>query len=505
MPLAQLDLAALRRWVITARADLDAYAEALNDLNVFPVPDGDTGSNLLMTMSDAVEVIDDEAPGDIRAATAAMARATLVSARGNSGVILSQLARGVAEVVSEAGQQPLDGAQLAAVLTRAAELAEGGVSAPVPGTILTVAAAAAEAAAAASGSGAALPDVVDTAVSAAADALLRTRTDNDVLRRAGVVDAGGAGYLVVLEALQRVVRGEGGLATTAGSVPEWLRTSRSGNAVQQCAAEGVLGGPSYEVMFLLDDATPESVTTLKTTLDGLGDSLVVAGGPEEYSVHVHVDDVSAALNAGADAGRPHRFRITRFADQTPDGDAAARPEVAVLALVCGAGMAQQVRRTGPGITPVQDWREPDALRRLLGERTLVLCADPEARNAAESLAGEHRLEIVGHNAVDVIAAAAVIDTTDDFARMRRAAEDAVVDVRAERIVGDPGQDALMSLVLELLEESPGGELLTLVAGDALSDERLDRVVEAVHAQRPQLDIARITGDGDDVLLTVGVE
>ncbi|MBB2890847.1 DAK2 domain-containing protein [Flexivirga oryzae] len=508
MPLAELDLAALRRWVISARADLDAYAEALNALNVFPVPDGDTGSNLLMTMRDAVDALDDEAPEDIRTATAAMARGMLVAARGNSGVILSQLARGVAEVVSAAGPQPLGPERLAAVLTRAAELAQDGVAAPVPGTILTVAAAAAEAAHRASDAGADLEQVVGSAVDGAREALLRTRTENDVLRRAGVVDAGGAGYLVVLEALQRVVHGEGGLATTEASIPEWLRLSRTGQ-VDACSADSVPGGPSYEVMYLLDGATPETVATLKAALGALGDSIVVAGGDGEYSVHVHVDDVSAALNAGVEAGRPHRFRITRFADQDAGAragadQAAARPQVCVLALVSGAGMAQQVRATG-GATPVQDWREPQALRRLLGRRTLVLCTSPQARAAAQTLTGECEVRVVGDSAVDVAAAAVVIDPGDDFERICRVAEEAVDDVHSVRVVGDPGQDALMHEVSDLLDDDSAAELLTLVAGDALSDERLAGLVAMVRAERPHLDIAQVTGDGDDALLTIGVE
>jgi len=504
MPLAELDLAALRRWVISARADLDAYAEALNALNVFPVPDGDTGSNLLMTMRDAVDALDEEAPDDIRTATAAMARGMLVAARGNSGVILSQLARGVAEVVAEAGPQPLGPERLAAILARAAELAQDGVSAPVPGTILTVAAAAATEAHRASDGGADLAQVVGSAVQGAREALVRTRTENDVLRRAGVVDAGGAGYLVVLEALQRVVHGEGGLATTEGTAPDWLRLSRIVQPEQAHACEEGPGGPSYEVMYLLDEATPQTVATLKATLDTLGDSLVIAGGPHEYSVHVHVDDVSAALNAGAAAGRPHRFRITRFADGAGAAAATKRPQVVVLALVSGAGMAQQVRATHGG-TPVRDWHEPQALRPLLGAQTLMLCTSPRARAAAQKLAGECELRIVGDNAVDVAAAAVVLDPGDEFERICQVAQEAADDVLSVRIVGDPGQDALMHEVTDLLAEQPGAELLTLVAGDALSDERLAALVAMVRADRPHLDIAQVTGDGDDALLTVGVE
>ncbi|MFC6707757.1 DAK2 domain-containing protein [Flexivirga alba] len=240
MPLAHLDLAALRRWVITARADLAAYADALNDLNVFPVPDGDTGSNLLMTMSDAVDELDRRAPETIVIATAAMAAATLTAARGNSGVILSQLSRGVSEVVEAAGGQQIGGHQLALALTRAAQLAHDGVSAPVPGTILTVAEAAGSAATDADSVTADLVGVVDAAVKGAGDALLRTRIDNPVLCRAGVVDAGGAGYLLVLEALQRVIHGDGGLATTGENSRTGCGSARTAQVRWICRLTAVI-------------------------------------------------------------------------------------------------------------------------------------------------------------------------------------------------------------------------------------------------------------------------
>lgn len=500
MPLDRLDLAALRRWVITARADLDAYAEPLNALNVFPVPDGDTGSNLLMTMSDAIDAMDEEAPDDIGGAAAAMARATLVAARGNSGVILSQLARGVDEVVAGAGPRSLDAAQLAAVLVRAAELAEDGVSVPVPGTILTVADAAAAAARRASDSGAGLTGVIDAAVRGATDALLRTRTENDVLLQAGVVDAGGAGYLLVLEALQRVVRGEGGLATTGGTVPEWLRISRSeSRAILDCGPTGEGGGPSYEVMFLLDEAAPDTVARLKGRLDALGDSLVIAGGPDRYSVHVHVDDVSAALNAGADAGRPHRFRITRFADRA---DAVAAESV-VLALVTGAGMAKQLQRSG--VAAMTDWADGARLGARIGRsHTLLLCASEQARETGLRL-GRDDVEVVGENAVQVLAAAAVLDRSGAFEQQCAAAREAAEDVLSDRIVGDPGDDALMERVRDLLERAVAPEILTVVAGDELSASRADRLVRAVRQDRPDLHVVHVERGGDDALLTVGVE
>lgn len=504
MPLAHLDLAALRRWVITARADLAAYAEALNALNVFPVPDGDTGSNLLMTMSDAVDELDRRAPEDLVAATAAMADATLTAARGNSGVILSQLSRGVSEVVAAAGGREIGGSQLAEVLARAAQLAQDGVSAPVPGTILTVATAAGEAATEAAGAAADLAGVVDAAVKGAGDVLLRTRIDNPVLSRAGVVDAGGAGYLLVLEALQRVVHGAGGLATTAGEQPEWLRISRTGKGSVElpvdCGDHAPADGPSYEVMFLLDGTTETAVGDLKATLHDLGDSLVVAGGPDRYSVHVHVDDVAAAVNAGVGSGHAHRFRITRFADHRSEEP----PDIAVLALAHGQGVAHQLQRAG--IPTVTDWTDEVALSARLGRSgTLLLCAAPDAYDAAQALGPEHDVVAVGRDSAQAIAAATVLDTDADFEQLCATARDAAADVRSSRIVGDPGDDALMGQIRELIHSTGEAELVTLVTGDGLDAERIDGLLNAVRREHPSVDVTHVAGGIGEPLLTIGVE
>lgn len=503
MPLAHLDLAALRRWVITARADLAAYAEVLNGLNVFPVPDGDTGSNLLMTMRDAVDELDRRAPDTIATATAALAQAALTAARGNSGVILSQLSRGVSEVAAADGGETLGAHQLVQVLVRAAQLARDGVSAPVPGTILTVADAAARAAA--DDSDTDLSGIIDRAVEGAAQALLRTREENPALRRAGVVDAGGAGYLLVLEALQRVIHGEGGLAVTAGTEPEWLRISRdytgSGPAELpvDCGDHAPVDGPSYEVMFLLEQADSDAVAALKTRLHELGDSLVVAGGPDRFSVHVHVDDVAAAVNAGVAAGRAHRFRITRFADQT----AGQTPEFAVLALAHGQGVAHEFKRAG--LTAITDWDDPDRLRSQLGRTgTLLLCACPEAYDAAGGLHAEG-VTVVGHDAAQALAAAAVLDADAGFDQLREAAREAAADVVSVRIVGDPGDDALMQQIQEVIDSAPGAEMVTLVTGDGLTAARIDNVLRTVTASHPTLAITHVAGGVGEPLLTVGVE
>ncbi|HEX6445785.1 MAG TPA: DAK2 domain-containing protein, partial [Streptosporangiales bacterium] len=291
-----LDVAGLRAWCHAAVSGLAQVRDAIDELNVFPVADADTGANMHRTMLAAAEAAD-AADAEARplAAWASVARAAMLGAQGNSGVILSQLLRGLAE------RAPATGADLAAALGHATDLAYAAVGEPVEGTMLTVARAAAEAAAkgAATGDGT-LPAVAGAAARGAREALGRTPDQLAVLAEAGVVDAGAAGLVVVLEALATVCSDE----PAPGGPPE-IPARRPGR--HRAPVDGA--GPAYEVMYLLD-APEEAIGPLRRRLAALGDSLVVVGGVEDgWSVHVHVDDVGPALLAGIDAGRPHRIRV----------------------------------------------------------------------------------------------------------------------------------------------------------------------------------------------------
>lgn len=511
MPLAHLDLVALRRWVITARADLAAYADALNHLNVFPVPDGDTGTNLLMTVDGALAQLGDEAPSDIQHAAATMSEATLTSARGNSGVILSQLTRGIADVLEEVDDDTLDGHHVAAILSRAARLARDGVSRPEGGTVLSVASAAASAAVAADAAGADLAGVVDAAVAGAGEALIRTRTEHEVLRRAGVVDAGGAGYLLVIEALQRVVRGDGGLAMSPGSAPEWLRISLDSAAVgpsgvppDVCASESYDGGPAYEVMFLLAESDDARVRSLKQQLDTLGDSLVVAGGPRLWSVHVHVDDVAAAVNHAVDAGRPHRFVISRFADEDHPRARGAR----IVAIVRSDGVAEVAQAAGAEV--LRSAAEEVLHEAFAGHDvdTIVLCGGAQIRQAVEhwSIGSPYRarFRLIGASSVEIIAALAVLDHDQAFEVQLSAVQDAADTVTWSEIVGGDSDDVVMRQARAFIDESvPRRELVTLVTGEHVS--WADDLASQVRAAYPHLEVLTVVGGAGEPTLTIGVE
>lgn len=502
MVLNELDLDALRRWVVAARADLTTHAEALDRLNVFPVPDGDTGSNMRVTVQQAVRALAAESPEDLAEAAALLARAMLISARGNSGVILSQLVAGVGATVQERGGAPLDGAGLARALRAASDRAWAGVARPVEGTILSVAGAAADGAeAVASGS---LLEVTTAAADAALQALERTTGQLRVLRNAGVVDAGGAGYLLVLEALLRVVRGRAGLADPdrlaawlpqSGERPE-TQPDRSGPA-----AHASPDGPAYEVMYLLEHSDSERVVGLKEALDALGDSLVVAGGPELWSVHVHTDDVAGALEAGVTAGRPHQFSITRFADATNHQEPAQGNDPRLAAVVSGSGLAELVRRRGGMPVPSSGVAASRLAGLLDGARGVVLCDSEAARAVADEVAAERDdLVVAGRHPAHLVAALDVLDLDAPAADTVEQLAECERDIRALDLDGSPDEVAA-----QVADQIGDAELLTVVTGSAAAAADAQRVVELLTTACAGVDIVHIDGGSPSPTYAIGVE
>jgi DAK2 domain fusion protein YloV len=319
--LSVLDVRAVRRWALLTRSVFAARRVEIDALNVFPVPDGDTGTNLFLTFDGAVERMlthDPHGAGDL---LAAFAKALLWTARGNSGVILSQLARGLAEACAEA--DVIDGPLLARGLVRAEQRGRQAVTEPQEGTILTVATAMATAAVAAAEVDAP-PDqrlyaVSLAALEAARLALEHTPEQLPVLARAGVVDAGGAGLVILLECLERICSGQRGRPTSDDTSlrrgrfrTEPVGLAGAGRAEAALHDDTAGDSPAYEVMYLLADSDEDAVAVLRARLVELGDSVLVVGGDGEWNVHAHVDDAGAAVEAGIVAGRPHRVRITRL-------------------------------------------------------------------------------------------------------------------------------------------------------------------------------------------------
>lgn len=542
MALSTLDLDALRRWIVGARTDLAQFADRINALNVFPVPDADTGTNMLLTLDGALGSLTFTDPHDLAASARDLAEATLMAARGNSGVILSQLARGVAEVLCESEDQTVPPHQFALALRRASDYAWRSVSMPVDGTILTVAAAAADGAELANQDD--LLAVVDGAVDSAKAALLQTREQLDSLERAGVVDAGGAGYLLVLESLQRVVHSDSSLVVTATEPPSWLELPASPPVGGVC--DHAHDGPGYEVMYLLSDTDEDRVSDLRDALHRLGDSLVVAGGPDTWSVHVHVDDVAAALNAGVEAGRPHRFSVTRFEDELaarPPVAVAAQPTTAVVAVALADGLAELAKGEGRIVVAGDAGRiaRSNASRavRETGLQSVLLLADSSrAQTTADALAktlqdkGLRVMRPGAHGPVEFLSALAVARSDQEPDDVIAAVDAALIDLSTAsvRIAGDDVETAAgraekgevvgyldseavaharesLPVAAELLrtlvaEHDP--ELVTLVTGEKTPSALADTLRTDLSRHHPDIEVTVVEGRIQE-LLAIGVE
>jgi DAK2 domain fusion protein YloV len=310
-----LSAADLRRAVLRFRDALRAHQEELNRLNVYPVPDGDTGTNMALTL--------ESVSAELRTADSmdevchAVSRGSLMGARGNSGVITSQILRGLVE-----GFGVLDavrGVDLRSGLRRGSDTAYQAVMRPVEGTILTVVREAAEAVEALGGEPT-LAAALERAYDAAYDAVERTPQLLPALRDAGVVDAGGKGFTLLLAALLEVVSGR------AIPEPEVVTTPA---AVAAHLAGDEVSSLRYEVMYLLD-APDETLPAFRNAWSAIGDSIVVVGGDGLWNCHIHTNDIGGAVEAGIDAGRPHKIRITDLVEQVEEEERWVR-EADVLA------------------------------------------------------------------------------------------------------------------------------------------------------------------------------
>jgi uncharacterized protein len=333
----------LRQVIGTFRDGLRSHQELINRLNVYPVPDGDTGTNMALTLESVTAEIDELDAPDLDATCRAIAHGSLMGARGNSGVILSQLLRGISEGLNCPSRRP--GAQeLSDALTIADRLAREAVMRPVEGTILTVARGAAEGARSAAEAGKALIDVAEASRTAAAEALALTPTQLPVLEQAGVVDAGGSGYLLFFDALLTVVDGRAMPSPPELSTQPFVALSPVPSAATASGGSGDddLAGLRYEVMYLLE-APDETIPPFKEVWAGLGDSIVVVGGDGLWNCHIHTDDIGAAIEASIDAGRPRAIRVTDLLDQVEE-----ERWVREGAGTVGSGPAE----TPPGPTPV---------------------------------------------------------------------------------------------------------------------------------------------------------
>jgi hypothetical protein len=338
----------LRATIATFAELLRSHKEVINRLNVYPVPDGDTGTNMTLTIESVVAEL---APlgGDASMAEVchAIAHGSLMGARGNSGVILSQLLRGLVEKFKSTSEISTE--LLAQSFEHADVLARQAVVRPVEGTILSVARAGAEGARSQRGS---LTTMVRGARDNARDALAFTPEQLPVLKEAGVVDAGGAGLLLFFDALCVVV------ANDPAPEPPPVESIVL-HVHEQPGHYGAVDVANlrYEVMYLLD-ADEVKMHAFREVWAGIGDSIVIVGGDGLYNCHIHTDEIGAAIEAALDAGTPREIRITDLSEQiveerwVREGSAAqpedvtTAPATSVVAVVVGDGVGRIFRSLG---------------------------------------------------------------------------------------------------------------------------------------------------------------
>ncbi len=533
--LDRLDAAAVGRWCAAGLDALRRHQREIDDLNVYPVPDGDTGTNLVLTLTAAHEALPAD-PADLGTTLHCLARGALLGARGNSGVIVSQLLKSFAESLPGAsvagasvagGGAAVDGAAFAEALARAARAAREAVAVPVEGTVLSVADAAARAALEIGSAD--LGTVVKAAAEGAARGLARTPEQLPVLAAAGVVDAGGRGLCVLLDALVEVVTGVvRPVAPVAPAPPAAVARREAGSALY-----------GYEVQYLLD-APGSALDRLRAVLSGLGDSLVIVGTDDTWNVHVHVNDIGAAIEAGIEAGRPHRITVTRFADQAAPAAPEPQPRGAVV-VVTGAGLAEVFRREGAVAVPGPSPSTAEilaAIRAAGADEVVVLPNGPAVHGVAAAAAEEARADgvrvgVVPTRAeVQALAALAVRDVTrrfeDDliamaeaagacrYAEVTTAAREAVTvagvcrpgDVLAlvEGEVNLIGAD-LVQTCRELVDRllAGGGELVTLVTGAGAPADLGPALREHLGQRWPFVEVQLLHGGQPRSPLVMGVE
>ncbi len=549
-----LDASALRDWAHTAVGDLITHIDEINRLNVFPVADADTGVNMLFTMRSALAEANTEAKSaDVVTLAAALSTGALNGARGNSGVILSQILRGIADVTAHAADDSggrlddVDAALLGAALHRGVDLVVASMGGQeVHGTIVSVLKAAGDAVERAAKAGASLPQAVTAAGDAAVVALEKTPEQLDVLGEAGVVDAGGRGLLVLLDALRSTVTGQAPSRKVYEPAPRRAAAQPAGDFAPAPA-------PQFEVMYLLGGCDAGAAESLRERLDELGESVAIAtaGVVGGYSVHVHTDDAGAAIEAGLAIGDPRRIQISVLTHGTsglPPGSWTR--ERAVLAVVDGDGAAELFSEEGACVlrpdahaeNPINVITAQQLLRAVVDTGAAQVMVLPNGFVAAEELVagctaaigwGIDVVPLPTGSMVQGLAALAVHEpgrqAVDDGYTMARAAGSArhgAVRVAAETaltwagtcepgdglgIAGDevlivaPDVATAASGLIDLLLGA-GGELVTVLVGACIDAEFVESQLQAhVHDRHPGTELVTYrTGHRGDALL-IGVE
>jgi DAK2 domain fusion protein YloV len=537
--LEQLGADALRHTLVTYRNTLKRHQADLNKLNVYPVPDGDTGSNMARTL-DAVVAELDKHPDSLNETYNAISHGSLMGARGNSGVILSQILRGLSATLKGAGEH--GAVKVAEALKAASVAAYDSVLKPIEGTILTVVREAADAAVRAASDGATLAAMLRVARAAGRESLANTPELLPVLKEAGVVDAGGAGFLLLLDSALHVVDGEPlpEPANLSGPNTEQLIAVMKRGETDAANGAGVdVSELRYEVMFLLEIDDTKS-REFKLKWGEIGDSIVVVGGDGLYNCHIHTNDIGAAIEAPISlGGRPHQIRVTDLFEEVaeehekreaqigaPTSNYTALPAVtcAVVAVASGDGIAELFGNLGVhGVVTGGQTLNPstqellDAVEHMNASQVVILpnnkniipvaqqvdgltkkdvrvvptCSMPEALAALVAYDPAASAE---HNGTAMAKAAAAVVTGEITTAVRDTKTDAGA-VKAGDTIGLVRGDGVVAIAPDVFEcatallkhiVTDNRELLTIIVGVDAAADTTERIVTWVGEHFPAI-------------------
>ena len=506
-----LEAETVRAWAQASRAALAASRDRIDAVNVFPVPDSDTGTNVLLTVTggfEALEALPVAAGQDAHDVASAFARGALRAARGNSGVILSQYLTGFARALPA---RP-GAAEVADALGAAGRSARGSMREPQEGTVLTLADVVARSAQAAVGTGADLPTMLRTVVADAHVALARISAVHPVLRAARVVDAGACALLVVLDALAGVVSG---LPDRADRL-DWLPVG----PVHPWPIEPA--GGAFEVMLLVSADGPgtDLGAGLQASLAAVGDSVAVVGADGWWHVHVHTDDPAAAIAAARPGGIGRREQVlVRLVDAAHAGGTRVGDDQRWGVVVCTAAPALAGWYASTGAVTVV--RCPEAsvqvahLRRAVADtgaaQVAVLAGDAVERSPLATLVGSPapgvRVEVVdGDDELAVAVAALALAGASASDAGLRSAHLALGRLRAVTLDGDVTALALGGAAGSLVRSTPGhGESLTVVVRDAPSELLLAELTAYLAAHHPGVEPTLVGPTGHGPAALVGLD
>ena len=519
-----------------ATALLSANVDAVNALNVFPVPDGDTGTNMHLTMEAVVEEAASVTSTSAADVATAMAKGALMGARGNSGVILSQFFKGLASGLEDAAV--LDGDRLAAALEVGRDQAYKAVGEPVEGTMLTVIRTAAQAARNTAGSGGSLIEVLESVSAASRESVALTPTMLPVLRQAGVVDAGGHGLAIILEGLRRSAAGDDSSPSEVPP-PDPVGVDEHEGIVStdflQAAEEDIYGYCTQIVV----EGTGLDVDDIRERVTAMGRSVVVVGDDSIANVHVHAEDPGPVVSLGVSLGVLGRVKIENMDAQQAEYSAARRSEIAaepaagsigVLAVASGDGLKSVFESLGAasvlegGDTMNPSVRElVDAVEQLPAESVVVLPNNknivPAASQAAELASkdvGVVPTRSIPHGIAAMLAFDPQSASSLNVERMTEATEsvrygEVTTAVRTASIdgisveqgdtiglldsklvaTGDSPGDVLVAVVSKA--EPPKGGIVTLYAGDPVSEASAQAAADALAEALSGVDVELVMG------------